>query len=416
MNGKKANKKHEPDAESMMQQMLDGMRAHTRRAEIQSEKRIWRSVQLPCSLEDALNSLTKYELDKIRQNLGIANVSALKKAALAEVLAKGIELFFEMLLMDLDQKRLDLIEDIVAHSGVMPVEWIPRETAEAWLRSGILFTGSHNGTKVLFLPVELVRAYGKIDKNKVKTAVTRNDEWLRLVHGMVYWYGVVSKTNLPQEIRDLTGKAVDRTELTRVIESDISFYGVLHESGYGYVLNDAANIEKLVIAQREWFELPHYPFSKVELLEAGVPGYYERVPELDVFLELLDYYYDIPQEKLDEIVQNLNKHMRGSLEPEAALKYLESFFEIPAPVVLEALTAAVAALQKGTRSWVLKGHRPKDVIKEEVPLVTARAVKRPSAEAFEKHLQKAPVERVKIGRNDPCPCGSGKKFKKCCGK
>lgn len=23
---------------------------------------------------------------------------------------------------------------------------------------------------------------------------------------------------------------------------------------------------------------------------------------------------------------------------------------------------------------------------------------------------------AKVGRNDPCPCGSGKKFKKCCGK
>ncbi|MEE0874530.1 MAG: SEC-C metal-binding domain-containing protein [Ruminococcus sp.] len=22
----------------------------------------------------------------------------------------------------------------------------------------------------------------------------------------------------------------------------------------------------------------------------------------------------------------------------------------------------------------------------------------------------------KIGRNDPCPCGSGKKYKKCCGR
>jgi uncharacterized protein YecA (UPF0149 family) len=22
---------------------------------------------------------------------------------------------------------------------------------------------------------------------------------------------------------------------------------------------------------------------------------------------------------------------------------------------------------------------------------------------------------AKIGRNDPCPCGSGKKYKKCCG-
>ena len=25
-------------------------------------------------------------------------------------------------------------------------------------------------------------------------------------------------------------------------------------------------------------------------------------------------------------------------------------------------------------------------------------------------------DKEKIGRNDPCPCGSGKKFKKCCGK
>jgi uncharacterized protein len=24
-------------------------------------------------------------------------------------------------------------------------------------------------------------------------------------------------------------------------------------------------------------------------------------------------------------------------------------------------------------------------------------------------------ETPKVGRNDPCPCGSGKKFKKCCG-
>ena len=25
-------------------------------------------------------------------------------------------------------------------------------------------------------------------------------------------------------------------------------------------------------------------------------------------------------------------------------------------------------------------------------------------------------ENPKVGRNDPCPCGSGKKYKKCCGK
>ena len=28
-------------------------------------------------------------------------------------------------------------------------------------------------------------------------------------------------------------------------------------------------------------------------------------------------------------------------------------------------------------------------------------------------IRKAPEE--KVGRNDPCPCGSGKKYKNCCG-
>lgn len=29
-----------------------------------------------------------------------------------------------------------------------------------------------------------------------------------------------------------------------------------------------------------------------------------------------------------------------------------------------------------------------------------------------------PVQRktAKVGRNDPCPCGSGKKYKNCCGR
>lgn len=25
-------------------------------------------------------------------------------------------------------------------------------------------------------------------------------------------------------------------------------------------------------------------------------------------------------------------------------------------------------------------------------------------------------DKKEVGRNDPCPCGSGKKYKKCCGK
>ena len=37
-------------------------------------------------------------------------------------------------------------------------------------------------------------------------------------------------------------------------------------------------------------------------------------------------------------------------------------------------------------------------------------------QAFDRHLLR-PVAREapKVGRNEPCPCGSGKKFKKCHG-
>ena len=39
------------------------------------------------------------------------------------------------------------------------------------------------------------------------------------------------------------------------------------------------------------------------------------------------------------------------------------------------------------------------------------------AAATEAVARAKPVRVVpKVGRNDPCPCGSGKKYKQCCGK
>lgn len=44
------------------------------------------------------------------------------------------------------------------------------------------------------------------------------------------------------------------------------------------------------------------------------------------------------------------------------------------------------------------------------------AVKEQAGEKSEPTVQKPIINDNKVGRNDPCPCGSGKKFKKCCGK
>jgi preprotein translocase subunit SecA len=50
---------------------------------------------------------------------------------------------------------------------------------------------------------------------------------------------------------------------------------------------------------------------------------------------------------------------------------------------------------------------------------TARVeVAKPTSEGFSdgKSAPKKPAKSTKVGRNDPCPCGSGLKYKKCCGK
>jgi preprotein translocase subunit SecA len=43
-------------------------------------------------------------------------------------------------------------------------------------------------------------------------------------------------------------------------------------------------------------------------------------------------------------------------------------------------------------------------------------VAEPIVTSQEAGVKKPVVKEQKIGRNDPCPCGSGKKYKKCCGK
>ena len=55
-------------------------------------------------------------------------------------------------------------------------------------------------------------------------------------------------------------------------------------------------------------------------------------------------------------------------------------------------------------------------------MVTAE-VSAAAAAGFDRAVQEAlpPVEPArrdlpKVGRNDACPCGSGKKYKKCCGQ
>ncbi|MFZ5642933.1 MAG: SEC-C metal-binding domain-containing protein [Bacillota bacterium] len=59
--------------------------------------------------------------------------------------------------------------------------------------------------------------------------------------------------------------------------------------------------------------------------------------------------------------------------------------------------------------WVLKGWTPNEVMEKYEKL----ALKPLPANGFQ--IPAMPIQlKEKVGRNDPCPCGSGKKYKRCC--
>lgn len=83
--------------------------------------------------------------------------------------------------------------------------------------------------------------------------------------------------------------------------------------------------------------------------------------------------------------------------------------------------------------FLLSGMLKEDARKNREPWLSAKEEEKALAKAEEafpgtihdifrfwqvQRSSPAPVRREapKVGRNDPCPCGSGKKFKQCCGK
>ena len=72
--------------------------------------------------------------------------------------------------------------------------------------------------------------------------------------------------------------------------------------------------------------------------------------------------------------------------------------------------------------WQLKGHTPEEakllfnVTKEDKPRRTRQTIDYADEWPLSSFPTMPYIALPKVGRNDPCPCGSGKKYKNCCGR
>jgi len=63
-------------------------------------------------------------------------------------------------------------------------------------------------------------------------------------------------------------------------------------------------------------------------------------------------------------------------------------------------------------------QQPEEAIPAGVPagVPTGAPPMQPGMQQEARRIETYRRKEQKVGRNDPCPCGSGKKYKKCCGR
>lgn len=101
-----------------------------------------------------------------------------------------------------------------------------------------------------------------------------------------------------------------------------------------------------------------------------------------------------------DIVHTLNNYLVTYHLTEKILSSVLDDYNITlSKVKIKSLLSEIHEIEKNTNKWVLNGFTPNEKIEDLINMVKPE-----------------PISTKKIGRNDLCSCGSGKKYKNCCGR
>ncbi len=125
--------------------------------------------------------------------------------------------------------------------------------------------------------------------------------------------------------------------------------------------------------------------------------------------ELGEFQYSILPLEADNLVNESVYAIKNGQPIGDILQFLQNNLEIKSFEVLQQFVKELNYFYNNTRQWIIKGYTPSEVLDMEQPFLRPLLTNKKGKVINIK-------KKIKIGRNDPCPCGSGKKYKKCCGK
>lgn len=148
-----------------------------------------------------------------------------------------------------------------------------------------------------------------------------------------------------------------------------------------------------------------------------------RQIEKQVMLQVLDGLWKDHLQTMDQLRQGI--HLRAYANKNPKQEYKREAFAL-FEALLERLKQEVVRIlshlqiKRQDEAELIEQKRREEAERQQLAFQHAQASALPEAEQESSQQAKAPQQPMvrdapKVGRNDPCPCGSGKKYKQCCG-
>ncbi|SCZ82057.1 SEC-C motif-containing protein [Acidaminobacter hydrogenoformans DSM 2784] len=174
-----------------------------------------------------------------------------------------------------------------------------------------------------------------------------------------------------------------------------------------FVHKTVMEFDEFDLMLRKKADKPYFVPKKEELLKYVDERYYERTLQYNALLSYVKKKFSFDNE---EKAEWLCDDIHGICQFGADMDAIFDSFNVSGIIFkdttqINEVMKLVMELANNIRIWENNGHTP-----HEISSKYEKASLRPmSNQPFE-----SVVKKEKIGRNDPCPCGSGKKYKKCC--
>ena len=125
-----------------------------------------------------------------------------------------------------------------------------------------------------------------------------------------------------------------------------------------------------------------------------------REIERIILLQVVDEYWMDNIEAMDDLKQGIRLRAYGQTDPVVAYKR-EGY------VMFDGMINAIRE-ETVRRLFMVRLRTNEELRRKEVAKITG------TGGHSDKPVKRQPIRKKKIGANDPCPCGSGKKYKNCC--